>query len=297
MDAFGSNAAAAGGIFGRVDSIYGSIECQRSGALHVHMQVFIECYHQFTPLSELLRLRKEGQLEMLRKYSTYTAHVRRTVYCDPDSWREEQEEVEEQWPEFKKSRRMVSRPDYQADAALPPLAWDGIYLGEDVEELQKHKQHHVHLPTGPNGERQPLAHCRDSKDPTVCKAGFPHDDWLTDELLLICPRLAEGMGMLSAGKRNMVGLLVGPINDPNLNGTHPALLAGLRCNSAAQLPYRFPITAETHCQICPAGCDQQVLLYDQAKAAQRAQAAQAGYAADYQNKRFPVARNEARRRS
>ena len=35
MDVFGSNAMAMGGIFGRIDSIYGSIECQKSGTLHL----------------------------------------------------------------------------------------------------------------------------------------------------------------------------------------------------------------------------------------------------------------------
>ena len=37
-DAFGSNATACGGIFGRIDAAFGSIECQKSGALHVHFQ-------------------------------------------------------------------------------------------------------------------------------------------------------------------------------------------------------------------------------------------------------------------
>ena len=37
-DAFGSNATACGGIFGRIDAVYGSIECQKSGTLHAHFQ-------------------------------------------------------------------------------------------------------------------------------------------------------------------------------------------------------------------------------------------------------------------
>ena len=56
MDVFGSNATAAGGIFGRIDAMYGSIECQKSGSLHLHSQLFVQCYHQYTPLSELMRL-------------------------------------------------------------------------------------------------------------------------------------------------------------------------------------------------------------------------------------------------
>ena len=37
-DAFGSNATAFGGVLGRVDAVYGSIECQKAGTLHVHFQ-------------------------------------------------------------------------------------------------------------------------------------------------------------------------------------------------------------------------------------------------------------------
>ena len=257
------------------------------------MQVFVQCFHQFRPLSELVRLKSERQLELLRKYSAYSAHVRRMVYCDPRAWREEQEELEAEWPEYKASPIMVSRPAYQADREASSSSWVSAYLEGDVEAVQKRKQHHVHLPTGPNGEREPLAHCRDSKDRTKCKAGFPRDAWLTDELLLICPRLADEMGMPSKGKRNMTGLLVGPVNDPNLNGTHPALLAALRCNSDVQLPYRFPITPTLHSGRCGGDCDRKMLVYDASKAAQTAQAAQAGYAADYQNKRYPIARHEA----
>ncbi|MCV6602461.1 MAG: helitron helicase-like domain-containing protein, partial [Cohaesibacter sp.] len=76
MDAFGSNATAKGGIFGRIDSIYGAIECQKSGTLHVHIQAFVQCYHQFTPLIDLLKLGDARLVEMLQRYSSYSAHVR-----------------------------------------------------------------------------------------------------------------------------------------------------------------------------------------------------------------------------
>ena len=291
-DAFGSNATGVGGIFGRVDSVYGSIECQKSGSLHLHMQLFVQCFHQFTPLSELLRLNKFQQLEMLRKYSSYTAHVRRMVYCNPKSWQEEQEKVEEEWPEYKDSRLMISRPSYQTDSFIAHGPWKDCYLREDVELLQQRKQHHVHLPTGPDGKREPLTHCRDKKDSSKCKAGFPRDDWLTEDLVLICPNLADDMNMPSNGKRSMSGLLWGPVNDANLNGTHPALLAALRCNSDVQLPYRFPVTEVFHSDRCRGNCDLKVSVFDYAKSMQVAQAAQAGYGADYQNKRYPIARHE-----
>eukprot|EP00971_Amphidinium_carterae_P208051 4128331-Amphidinium_carterae.1 len=63
------------------------------------------------------------------------------------------------------------------------------------------------------------------------------------------------MSMPTSGKRSAIGMLWGPVNDPNLNGTHPALLASIRCNSDVQLPYRFPIDAATHCKAqCKKAC-------------------------------------------
>eukprot|EP00971_Amphidinium_carterae_P289410 5746150-Amphidinium_carterae.1 len=40
-DAFGSNATAVGGVMGRVDAVYGAIECQKGGTLHGHFQLFL----------------------------------------------------------------------------------------------------------------------------------------------------------------------------------------------------------------------------------------------------------------
>ena len=92
-DAFGSNATAFGGVFGRVDAVYGSLECQKSGAYHLHGQLFVQCVHQFTPLQDLMDMGNERMLEILRRFSDYTAHVRRMVYCDLSAWRDQQEKV------------------------------------------------------------------------------------------------------------------------------------------------------------------------------------------------------------
>ena len=62
---------AMGGVLGRVDAAFGSIERverQRSGALHTHFQVFLQCLHQFTPLSEIVGLGKEAYLDLVKKY-------------------------------------------------------------------------------------------------------------------------------------------------------------------------------------------------------------------------------------
>jgi hypothetical protein len=66
-DAFGSNATATGGVFGCIDAVYGSLECQRCGAEHLHGQFFVQCLHQVKSLSELVARGKEPMRELLRK--------------------------------------------------------------------------------------------------------------------------------------------------------------------------------------------------------------------------------------
>eukprot|EP00975_Prorocentrum_lima_P006945 1492167-Prorocentrum_lima.AAC.1 len=38
MDHVGSSSSPGGGALGRVEAIFGSIECQKAGALHAHIQ-------------------------------------------------------------------------------------------------------------------------------------------------------------------------------------------------------------------------------------------------------------------
>ncbi|CAJ1431386.1 unnamed protein product, partial [Effrenium voratum] len=278
-DAFGSNALATGGVLGRVDAVFGSIECQKSGTLHAHLQVFVQCRHQRGSLAGLLDLGKPELQTLLQRYASYTAHVRRSVYCDPDGWERDRAAAEEEWPEYKDCALMLSRPAYQASRRLRPEEWTQRYLAEDVEQLQRRKQHHVHLPAGPGGERRPLAHCRDFKDPTRCKSGFPRDSQLIlGRTALVCHGLAEQLDLPVKGKRSSLGLQWGPVNDPNLNGNHPALLAALETHDDAL------------CQeeACVGDGDVKLLVRE----AQRNQAAQAGYGCDYMNKRLPIAAHE-----
>ena len=294
-NAFGSNALARGGVFGRIDAMYGSLECQKSGAFHLHGQFFVQCFHQFHSVNELVQLGPKAMLELLRMYSDYSAHISRKVYERPEDWEEEEQiKIEAWWPEYKLSTLMLSKPNYQSDKRMAAAEWRMAYLSEDVEALQKHKQHHVHIMDG-KGVRQPLNHCRDPKDPSKCKAHFPREKWLTEAPYLVCPELAKKKDMPHKGKKSMTGTVWGPCNDPNINGTHPALLAGLRCNSDVQLPYRFPITADTHCHhLCKDKCDEKLPLWQLVREAQTNQAAQAGYACDYQNKRVQIANHETK---
>ena len=102
------------------------------------------------------------------------------------------------------------------------------------------------------------------------------------------------MGMPSSDRRNRIGFMQGPQNDEYLNSTHPLMCAALQCNSDVQLPYRLPICANSHSDLCQDGCVDKTDIKSVVEAAQNSQDAQVGYACDYQNKRAARACHEVR---
>ena len=66
---FGNNTTAEGGIYGRVDAVYISVEAQKSkGSLHGHGQYLVQCIHQHTPLADVLRRLKEDGGAIVARY-------------------------------------------------------------------------------------------------------------------------------------------------------------------------------------------------------------------------------------
>ena len=118
QDLFGSNASPEGGVFGRVDACYVSIEAQKStGALHAHCQVFVQCLHQHTPLDkifELVRNNADGWGRAFVKESLeYKRRVCRQEYSarvTPDGLNRNLAGAEAAWPECKTEFGLVCRP-------------------------------------------------------------------------------------------------------------------------------------------------------------------------------------------
>ena len=118
--------------------------------------------------------------------------------------------------------------------------WLQTHLDDHVQELQELKQHHVHWPNE-KGERVPLTHCRLPDNPSKCKADFPRTLWLIERAVVLCHGLIQRMGMATCGRRSKLGSLHGPMNQENLNGTSPAMLAVQQFSSDVQIPYRLPL--------------------------------------------------------
>ena len=113
-DLFGSNAKPEGGVLGRADAAYGSIEAQKSaGSLHVHFQIFVQCLHQHTPLQILLTEHRQELEALFSQYAKYKALVCRQVYEDLNAWAKRQSNTEKEWKEqYGRSFELVDTPTY-----------------------------------------------------------------------------------------------------------------------------------------------------------------------------------------
>eukprot|EP00959_Pyramimonas_sp_CCMP1952_P309608 6479393-Pyramimonas_sp.AAC.1 len=131
---------------------------------------------------------------------------------------------------------------------------------------------------------------------TQCKSFFPRTLWLIDRAVVLRRGFSKTRDVPRAGGRNMRGCLYGPMNEDNLNGTSPAMpsgAVGLNFNSDLQIPHMFPVTETTHDScVCDERCWETERPMDMVLAAQRAQNAAAGYAADHQCKRCAPSLNE-----
>ena len=307
MDLFGSNAKPEGGIFGRVDGVYISIEAQKSsGSLHFHAQVFVQSLHQHTCLQEIYDIMKDNDMFSVAEFCRYAEHTTRQVFADVICSTKKRDQREEAWPEYAESLELVSMPKYISLRASPAETlvggetatacqvregqdWLQAYLTEHVQQIQEMKQHHVH-PLQADGTRSLLQHCRRVDDPSKCKGDFPRDGWLLSETAVLCPGLLQKFGMPSSGRRDRTGLIQAKGNDGWLNPSAAGLMAAAgNFNTDVQIPSRLLILSNSHCgTLCDEKCGRQagdslVNIFD---VAARAQAAQAGYACDYQCKRL-----------
>eukprot|EP00438_Fugacium_kawagutii_P033974 Skav228932 [mRNA] locus=scaffold2181:248822:258688:+ [translate_table: standard] len=297
MDPDGCNSTVLGGVFGRVDAVYITIEAQKStGSLHAHMQCFLQCLHQHTPLTEIFALDEKKLAELRRDYCAYHAHVAHSTYSgqSPEAVAQGIAAAEAEWPEYANDSCMTQVPRYQLQRAHAQrqseegIAWRRKYMEEDVVRLQYLKQHHYHPISPQTGERVPLRGCQKQDRVGVCKSDFPRDAWLCAEGKILCPCELRAHGLADKGRKNRLGALHGPYGHAYLNPCHPAILASMRGgNNDVQIPYRLPFS----CDVCGAAPSQRQ-MQQIALAAQRAQDAQAGYCSDYCAKNQPMGFHE-----
>lgn len=73
---FGSYAKAEVCIVGCIDAAYTSIEAQnRTGSLHAHSAMFVQCLHQHTYLHDHLNLSRKDAGTIMKQYLHHESHV------------------------------------------------------------------------------------------------------------------------------------------------------------------------------------------------------------------------------
>lgn len=294
-----------------VNQTLGSIECQKCGALHLHLMLFLQCMHQHSTLHEIaekLRHAVKGA-SLLQDFCTFKAHVDREVYEAVEAFRAQRKVIEDAWPLYAEYAHLLIQPSVEAIPHL--LQQDSESLREFVKEgerwkceylkvvqrTQQMRNHHIHLPNedDPEGPRKPQGSCINKNHPGVCKSGFPKEKEasLLATPAVVCHGLADRLGLRSSGKKGMLGATVGPRNEPYLNGTHAGLMYALPCNSDTLLTYRLPVIPETHSELCEKeGCLTEDSINEGVIAALRAQRDSAGYVPDYISKRQPLAKRK-----
>jgi len=304
QDAFGCNAEPQGGICGRCDALFGAVETQRSGTLHLHFFVFLQRAHQHKTLKEIAEM-IEQDLLTVDELKEFHCRVCDESYPDPKRQKRESEDLEKQWPTFRNDKKLGRIPAFiwgdegpclgDGRASQNELVADGKAWLASYEAAAQHNmarlQHHMHK-RGEDGERHPLPACRSTAKPDQCKHDMPMDKRLTDRPLLVCPGIAEDHGLRVTGQRSALGTVLGKRNNEWLTGSARGLVVGFGCNTHTGPNDRLPITAKTHERACKRQCVKAGSVALIARKTQCSQTQQAGYIGGYMCKVQPAGRYE-----
>ena len=76
---------------------------------------------------------------------------------------------------------------------------------ERLQYVMAHMNHHIHPVTNVlTGERRPLRSCCKRDAPNVCKGGFPLENEMTEDAILVCACIAQKDESLSDGTSQFV---------------------------------------------------------------------------------------------
>ena len=101
------------------------------------------------------------------------------------------------------TRQKIAREgiDLWKECVTEGVTWLKSYLHTDVEELQRLKQHHVHMVNEKANEREPLAACRRKDNPKEFKSEFPRWSWLVERPVILCEGVTQTNGLADQRKK------------------------------------------------------------------------------------------------
>jgi hypothetical protein len=110
---------------------------------------------------------------------------------------------------------------------------------------------------------------------------------------VICPGIAQSVGLRCSGRRNALGSIIGKRLDPYFSGTSAIKAKIFKSNTNVQVPYRVPITSKTHDSACTSKkCLSPKIRRRQFLVGQRAIKQMIGYFGGYISKKQKLGRFE-----
>ena len=314
QDTFGSVAELMGGIAGRVDAMFGAVECQKTtGSLHYHFFTFVQRLHQFANMKEIARDLQEG-LVHASDLKNFLSNICCESYNDPSQFEEERSYIESAFPAFSEKTEALAEQRWGEVqlGRIPAFIYEDSKGDDDSPIMFKERfnrafqffqsrcQHHIHREV--NGKRPVPNACRSKTKPKECKHEAPWTNRMSPEWmrgpLLMCKGLAKQFQLRCSGVRNWLGQMLLLRNNEWVNGTIPGLCVALAgSNSDVKPNDRLPILECTHEESCrKKKC---IVKKNHLKATsiniQRTQSLTSGYFGGYIGKRQPAGALETKK--
>ena len=99
VDMFGSVAKAEGGISGRMEAFYGSIENQKEDSQHLHTMIWLQSMYQQKTLIEIAQMIRDNT-DLVTDTHAFSEHVCQESYHKPLYFKEQRDALEEESPEY-----------------------------------------------------------------------------------------------------------------------------------------------------------------------------------------------------
>ena len=325
QDVFGSNAKPMGGYVGLADCMGFATEFQGDSTPHGHGFVSLVNVYQHGSLADVAKVleangQKAAQDEEVSRLLAFFTHLKTEELHDSEKHEKELAELETQFHNNNagpaENIKLSMRPAEMYEAR-GPCAWSRSARGattisqdgsEWVERYMRHVQfvcsrvqHHWH--TLKNGKRVPTTYCKPkgkTRDGCACKRGFPkyvardaRGVIVKDKhrARVVCHGVAAEMRLKCSGRRDALGMVLGPRQSEWYSGTSSILSELFLSNTDVQAPYRVPLFDATHDKDCKSGRCVRLLSHKAlAIIAMKAMKQMAGYFGGYISKRQKAGR-------
>ena len=280
---FGSNARLQGGFAGIAQGLAFATEFQGDGTPHGHGFLSLANAYQHSTLEDVAQ-HIESNADFLERVMKFNTHLQTEEHFDHDAHQRNLDALERSFhknhddpkdilmmglhmSDSGKSEHAPCLWTRDNDNAFPTVADPQaeaqtfkLQYEREVQRVFSRVQHHWHG-KDKQGNDVPMKYClirAKTKKGCNCKMGFPRHVPIVNNIIqkdkhrhrVICPGIAQSVGLRCSGRRNALGSIIGRRLDAYFSGTSAIKAKIFKSNTNVQVPYRVPITAKTHDIAC-----------------------------------------------